>query len=108
MATWTRWVLAHGRIVALVWVLLTVAGGAAASQISDSLSQSFSSPGREGFDTNAEVLKRFGAGGSVPPVVLVADGRPEQARDAFAAIARKVDGSRLVPDAGGEDTAVGL
>ena len=55
----------------LFWVVLTVAGGVAAPQVSGALSQSFSSPGREGFDTNAEIADRFGTGGAVPPIVLV-------------------------------------
>ncbi len=72
MTTVTSWVLRHGRLVALGWLLLTLAGGFAASQISGALSQSFDAPGREGFDTNREIVERFGAGGSLSPIVLVA------------------------------------
>ena len=77
MRALTGWVLAHGRVVVLAWAVLTVAGGFAASQISGELTQSFASPGREGFDANAEIAERFGAGGAVPPIVLV--GGDEQA-----------------------------
>ena len=92
----TRWVLRHRRLVVLGWALLTLAGVAAASQISGALSQSSSAPGREGFDTNAAIVERFGAGGAVPPIVLVADGADrDAAASAFAAVAREVSGSRL-------------
>ena len=84
----TKWVLAHGRVVVLVWVVLTLAGGFAASRIAGELTQSFASPGREGFDANAEIAERFGAGGAVPPIALV--GGDEQALERVArAIARR-------------------
>ncbi len=101
MRALTGWVLAHGRVVVLAWAVLTVAGGFAASQISGELTQSFASPGREGFDANAEIAERFGAGGAVPPIVLV--GGDEQARER---VAKAVPGGRLVTDVGVEDAAL--
>ena len=100
MRSLTRWVLAHRRVVVVAWALLTVAGGYAASQVSDSLVRSFASPGREGFDANAEIAERFGAGGAVPPIVLV--GGDERA---FQAVADRVPRSRLVTGVS-EDSAL--
>src|SRR5680860_288178 len=95
MTRLTDWVLTHGRIVVLAWVVLTIAGAVAASQISDALSQSFSAPGREGFDANREIAERFGAGGATSPIVLVArDGGGAQR--AFGRIAQEIPGARLL------------
>ena len=97
----TRWVLSHGRLVVLTWVVLTIAGGFAASRISGELTRSFASPGREGFDANAEIAERFGAGGAVPPIALVGGDTK-----AFERVARAVPGGRLVTDVGAEGAAL--
>ncbi len=89
----TRWVLRHGRLVALAWVLLTIGGVFAVTQIGDALSQRFDAPGREGFEANQTILQRTGAGGSLAPIVLVG-GRADVAK-----VADAVPGGRLVTDA---------
>ncbi len=48
MASLTRWVLAHKRLVVVGWVLLTVAGAAAAGPASSALKSEFSVPDKEG------------------------------------------------------------
>src|SRR4051794_18908998 len=93
MESLTRWVLRHGRLVALIWVLLTVGGLFAVTQIGDALSQRFDAPGREGFEANQAILQRTGAGGALTPIVLVGD------RAAVAKVADAVPGGRLVTDA---------
>jgi RND superfamily putative drug exporter len=92
----TDWVLSHGRLVVLLWVALTVAGAGAASQISGALSQSFSAPGREGFDANQEIAERFGAGGATSPVVLVAREETSDPEAAFERVADAIPQSRLL------------
>ena len=71
MSSLTRWVLAHKRTVVIFWVLLTVVGIGAAGPASDALSQKFSVPGKEGYETNVEIAKRVREHGrrhgSVPP-----------------------------------------
>ena len=52
MSSLTRWVLAHKRTVVVFWVLLTVVGIGAAGPASDALTQEFSVPGKEGYETN--------------------------------------------------------
>ena len=67
----TRWVLAHRRLVAGVWILVTVAAIAATGPAGDALSKEFTVPGREGFETNREIASIYGNGGDVAPIVPV-------------------------------------
>jgi RND superfamily putative drug exporter len=60
------------RLVAISWLILAIAGGWAASGISDALSRAFDAPGREAFEANARIAERFGNGGPIAPIVLVA------------------------------------
>jgi len=59
----TRWVLAHKRIVASFWVLVTVVGIASVGSSTQSFSKQFSVPGREGFVTNDRIARIFHNGG---------------------------------------------
>jgi RND superfamily putative drug exporter len=68
----TRWVLAHKRTVVLTWILLTVAGVAAAGPATDALDPEFSVPNKEGWETNVEIAKHYrGTGGDTAPLVPV-------------------------------------
>ena len=63
MAGLTRWVLAHKRIVTISWILLTIAGIAAAGPATEALEPEFSVPDKEGWETNqviAAELRRHG------------------------------------------------
>jgi len=92
----TRWVLAHGRLVALAWIVVTTAGLWAAATISDSLSQSFTAPGRPAYEANEEIVRVFGTGGVVAPVVLVTQtGDRKEARSRLERVARAVQGARV-------------
>ena len=71
LATLTRWVLAHKRLVAGFWILVTITAFAAVQPASDALSDEFSVPGREGFETNREIASTYGNGGDVAPIVPV-------------------------------------
>ncbi|HEV2062610.1 MAG TPA: MMPL family transporter [Solirubrobacteraceae bacterium] len=79
MSTLTRWVLAHKKIVVATWVLLTLAGMAAAGPASDALKNEFSVPDKEGWETNVQIAEKYrGTGGdSAPllPVVTLPEGR---------------------------------
>ena len=59
MTSLTRWTLAHKRLVALVWVVLTVAGLAAAGPASDALKDEFSVPDKEGWETNVAIAANY-------------------------------------------------
>jgi putative drug exporter of the RND superfamily len=68
----TRWVLAHKKTVVLTWVVLTIAGMAAAGPASENLDQEFSVPGKEGWETNVEIAERYGGtGGDTAPLLPV-------------------------------------
>src|SRR5215212_5445385 len=67
----TNVVLGHKRLVLGFWLAVIVAAFAAVGPAGDSLSQQFSVPGREGFETNREVAATYGNGGDVAPLVPV-------------------------------------
>jgi len=68
----THFVLAHKRIVAGVWIVLTLVGMASASSATKALKQKFSVPGKEGFVTNEQIKREFhGTGGNAAPLLAV-------------------------------------
>jgi putative drug exporter of the RND superfamily len=68
----TRWVLAHKRTVVLTWIVLTIAGVAAAGPATDALDPEFSVPNKEGWETNVEIAKHYrGTGGDTAPLLPV-------------------------------------
>jgi RND superfamily putative drug exporter len=72
MASLTRWVLAHKRIVVAFWVVLTLIGMGSAGSASKALKQKFSVPGKEGFVTNQQIAHDFhGTGGNGAPLLAV-------------------------------------
>jgi putative drug exporter of the RND superfamily len=72
MASLTRWVLAHKRIVVAFWVVLTLIGVASAGPASKALKQKFSVPGKEGWVTNQQIGRDFrGTGGNNSPLLPV-------------------------------------
>jgi putative drug exporter of the RND superfamily len=79
VSTLTRWVLAHKRIVLVGWIVLTVAGIAAAGPATGRLDQKFSVPGKEGWETNVAIAKHYrGTGGDTAallPVVTLPKGK---------------------------------
>jgi len=70
-ATIARWSVAHKRAVIACWLLLTIAGIASIGPATKALSDQFSVPGREGWQTNARILRTFGNGGNDAPLVPV-------------------------------------
>ena len=72
MSSLTRWVLAHKRMVVLAWILLTIAGVAAAGPATDALEPEFSVPNKEGWETNVTIAQQYrGTGGDTSPLVPV-------------------------------------
>jgi RND superfamily putative drug exporter len=68
----TRWVLAHKRIVVGFWVVATIAGIMAAGPASDALDQKFSTPNKEGWETNVAIAKHYrGTGNETSPMLPV-------------------------------------
>jgi RND superfamily putative drug exporter len=79
VAALTRWVLSHKRTVVVFWIVLTIAGIAAAGPASEALDQEFSVPGKEGWETNVAIADQYGGtgGDSAPllPVVTLPEGK---------------------------------
>jgi RND superfamily putative drug exporter len=71
MTTLTGWVLAHKRLVAGLWILVTIGAFAAMKPAGDSLSQQFPLPGSEGYEANRQIASVYGNGGDVAPMVPV-------------------------------------
>jgi RND superfamily putative drug exporter len=71
MASLTRWVLAHKRLVLGLWLLLAIGGFAALRPAGDALSQQFNLPGTEAFIANSRVAAIYGNGGDIAPLVPV-------------------------------------
>src|SRR3954463_1490624 len=97
MSAVTRLVLKHKRAVVISWVLLTIAGMAAAGPASRALDPEFSVPGGEGWETNVAIEQRYqGTGGNSAPLLpVVTSPRGRRSTDlAFAPSWRpSIDGS---------------
>jgi putative drug exporter of the RND superfamily len=96
MTTITRFALRHRRLVALVWLVVTVAGFASVGPATDALSDQYSVPGREGYVTNTRIKAMFGNGGDGAPLVAVvtlprgADAGSAQVRAGLANVSRRI------------------
>jgi putative drug exporter of the RND superfamily len=71
ITSFTRWILSHKSIVAIFWVAVTLVGIATVGTSTSSFSKTFRVPGREGFETNARILKTYHGGGNYAPLVPV-------------------------------------
>ena len=71
MAALTGFVLKHKWLVLAGWLVVLIAAFAAVGPAGSALSQQFSIPGREGFETNEELAAIYGSGGDVAPIVPV-------------------------------------
>ncbi len=90
MTSITRWVLAHRRLVVIVWALLALVGLATAGKATESFDQKFSVPGREGWETADQITKVYGTGGeNLPllPVVSLPAGKSVDSPDVKADLA---------------------
>jgi RND superfamily putative drug exporter len=66
-----RWAISHRRIVVAFWLLLTGLGVAATAGTGDRLSYVLDLPGQPAYETNTEIVERFGNGGRFAPLVVV-------------------------------------
>jgi putative drug exporter of the RND superfamily len=67
----SAFLLAHKLAVLGAWLLVLVAGMAAAGAVSARLSQEFAFPGEEGYEANVAILRAYGTGGPGSPLVPV-------------------------------------
>ncbi|CAA9242646.1 MAG: hypothetical protein AVDCRST_MAG41-1527 [uncultured Corynebacteriales bacterium] len=98
-----RFVLRHRLLVGLAWLVLLIAGGAAAGPATDRLSFDFSLPGQPGYEAETQLIETFGStsADTLIPVVTVPAGSTVQQRAAeiagvFDAVRTQVPGLRVV------------
>ena len=86
MASFTRWVLAHRKLIAAFWIVITIVGIATSDAATKAMDQKFSVPGREGWETNQEIAKNYGGtggnGSPLVPVVTLGQGRDVKSAEA--------------------------
>ena len=71
MTSLTTFAVRRRRWVIGVWLLMLIAGGAAAGQVSQRLSSDFSLPGQPGYETAQKMRHSYGNGGQPPSVLTV-------------------------------------
>ena len=67
----SRFVLRHKAIVAIVWLVIAVAGIAGSGPAAGALSERFDLPGSESSDADGAIVAQYGTGAYSPPIVLV-------------------------------------
>jgi RND superfamily putative drug exporter len=88
----TRFLLRHKLAVVAAWLVVLVAGVAAAGVVPGRLSQEFSFPGEEGYEANVAILEAYGNGGPGNPLVPVV-ALPEGATVDSPGIREALDGA---------------
>jgi len=73
MRTLTDFVLGHRRLVALFWIVAALVGFVFSGQASNALEDDFAMPDSPAFTANEEMERRFGTGGTTPPLVAVVE-----------------------------------
>jgi RND superfamily putative drug exporter len=71
MTSITRFALAHRGLVALTWIVLAVVGALATPSTTSRMTHTFATPGNAGYDTNRQILQRFGIDGNEQPTIAV-------------------------------------
>src|SRR5215217_8368153 len=71
LASLTRWVLAHKRLVAVGWLALTLIGFYGSAKVTDALNENFTMPNSASTVANDRIVSRFDTGGATPPLVAV-------------------------------------
>jgi putative drug exporter of the RND superfamily len=98
----SRFVIRHRRWIFAFWLLMFLAGGASAGQLSSRLSFDFSLPGQEGYETEKALVASYGtvAEPAYVPVLTVPAGQTvAQRREQVAAVftqVRAIPGLRVV------------
>ena len=67
----SRFVLRHKRLVVAFWLIVLLGGVPNLQRATNALSQQFSVPGREGFETNIALFRRYGIDPSVSTIIPV-------------------------------------
>src|SRR6476619_5727642 len=93
----TRVVLAHRRLVVIVWLVLFVVGAASAGHTAKRLTIDFSLPGQPGYETGRQIIKAYGNGDIQQPIVVsFTPTTAAAAAPAFTRLQQRVAGVRVV------------
>ena len=71
LAGLARFVMRHRRLVAGVWIALTIFGAFAAGQVSKRWLEQFSIPCYSAYEANQRTLKIFGSGAQAPNIAVI-------------------------------------
>jgi putative drug exporter of the RND superfamily len=71
LAQLAHFVMHHRRLVAGVWIVLTIFGAFSAQQVSKRWLEQFSIPGFSAYEANQRTLKTFGSGAQAPNIAVV-------------------------------------
>jgi RND superfamily putative drug exporter len=96
----TTFLLRHKLAVVAAWLVVLVAGGAAAGVVPSRLSQEFSFPGQEGYEANVAILETYGTGGPgnpLVPVITLPEGTTVDSPGTAEALGRAFDGVAADP-----------
>jgi RND superfamily putative drug exporter len=67
----TRWALRHKRLVVGIWLVLAVLGMAFSKKATSAMTQEYSIPGHQSYQTNTLITSQYGGGGDSAPLVAV-------------------------------------
>jgi putative drug exporter of the RND superfamily len=96
----TTFLLRHKLAVLAAWLVVLVAGVAAAGAVPSRLSQEFTFPGQEGYEANMAILETYGTGGPgnpLIPVVTLPEGTTVDSPGTAEALGRAFDGVAADP-----------
>ena len=103
----SRFVLRHKLAVAVFWLVVLAAGGAASAKLSCRLSAQFALPGAAGYQASQQILRLYGNGGPGYPEVAVVTLPPGQPSDSVAgrqALGRAFAAAARMPGCGSPAT----
>ncbi|MFI6676098.1 MMPL family transporter [Kribbella sp. NPDC050470] len=110
MNSFVRFVLRHGRLVALAWLVVLLVGGATAGQLNQRLSIDYSLPGQPGYEAEKQLEQTYGTNSSSPFISVVTvpkgstvEGEKARVGDVYEAIRQQVPGVRVVDFASTND-----
>src|SRR6478609_1522207 len=113
MGRWAEFVLRHRRWVMVFWLLVLIAGAAAAGKTSDRLTVDFSLPGQPGTEATEKIVQAVHNGGNTTPMLVTVTlpagqkitGHEDEVAKAFDAVQQGVPTVRVVDEANTGDRA---